>query len=194
MMSWPLPPEMTSLPSPPASTSLPLSPKSVSFPLPPLMKSLSPLPARKSLPPLPSMLSGSPPPLMLSLPSVPKKVAMSDHPDVWRNDGSRALNGCHELRVRAARTVCVVVELSSGRVVDDAIVCIVACGAARSGEDPGVARREAPIGTQCGERIVVEAQAVPVVAVEVVQHVGIAGAEFAEHVAVLPRAARELVV
>src|SRR5574339_621703 len=104
------------------------------------MKSLSALPARKSLPPKPSMLSGSPPPLMLSLPSVPKYVAMSDHPDVRRNDGCRALNGCDELRIRASRTVCVVVQLSTGHVVDDAIVRIVACGGAGSRKEARIAR------------------------------------------------------
>src|SRR3954469_13104325 len=184
MMSWPLPPEMTSLPSPPASTSLPLSPKSVSFPLPPLMKSLSPLPARKSLPPLPSMLSGSPPPLMLSLPSVPKYVAMSDHPDVWRNDGSRALNGCHELRIRAARTVRVVIELSARCVVDDAIVRIVCAGRPSAGKEARISGREVAGSANRAEGARVEAQGVPI-RVEVEQRVRIAGAEFAEHVAIL---------
>src|SRR4051812_19964289 len=183
-LSWPDPPATVSLPVPPRTQSAPSLPPSLSLPAPPRTVSTPPPPCRKSLPPLPWTRSPSAPPMSVSLPSVPLNVAMSDHPDVWRSDGCRALYGCHELRIRAARTVRVVIELSARSVVDDAIVRIVAAGRARCREEARIARTELAVWPERRECGVVEAQAVPVVAVEVVQRVGICGAELSEHVAV----------
>src|SRR3954464_8293979 len=101
---------------------------------------------------------------------------MSDHPDIWRSDGCRTLNGCDELRVSATRTVCVVVELSARSVVDDAIVCIVSAARPRAGKESRIAGREVAVGSEPRESRVIEAQAVPI-AVEVEQRIGVTGAE-----------------
>src|SRR3954469_6380651 len=191
--SCPEPPETVSLPTPPRSQSAPSFPPSVSFPAPPRTVSAPPPPWRKSLPPLPLIKSASAPPMSVSLPSVPLNVAMSDHPNVWRSDGRCALYGCDELRIRAARTVRVVIELSARCVVDDAIVRIVSTGGARAGKKPRISGREMARPAEPAEGARVEAQGVPI-GVEVEQRVRIAGAEFAEHVAILARAARELIV
>src|SRR5690349_12172197 len=105
----------------------------------------SPLPpARKSLPPKPLIESALSVPLSESLPSVPFNVAMSDYPDVGRGHGGAALNRCHELRVRTALTVGVVVQLPGRSVEDDAIVGVVAAGCAGGGVEARVARGKVP--------------------------------------------------
>src|SRR5438034_8292482 len=109
------------------------------------------------------MVSLSAVPLIESLPSVPLRVAMSDHPDVWRHHGCGALYGCHELRIGAACAICVVIELSGGRVVDHAIVGIVARRCASGRIEPRIACTEPAGAAQSGERGGVEAQAVPIV-------------------------------
>src|SRR5205085_2945683 len=137
--------------------------------------------------------SASAPPISVSLPSVPLNVAMSDHPDVRGSDRGRALYGCHELRIRAASAVRVVIELSARCVVDDAIVRIVAAIRARACKESGIAGREMPRPAERAECARIEAQGVPI-RVEVEQRVCVAGAEFPEHIAVLARSTGDLII
>src|SRR4051812_38174851 len=54
----------------------------------------------------------------------------SDYPDVGRHDRCGALYGCHELGIGAAGAIRVVIQLSGTRVVNNAVVGIVAAGGA----------------------------------------------------------------
>src|SRR4051812_23394485 len=126
------------------------------------MVSEPPPPRSESFPWSPLMTSLSVPPVIVSLPTVPLNVATSDHPDVGRRDGRRPLDGCHELRIRAARAVRVVVDLPACGVVDDAVVRIVSAGCPGCRKKPRIARAEVPVGPERGECSVVEAQRVPI--------------------------------
>src|SRR4051794_484427 len=193
MLSCPEPPRTSSLPAPPSTQSVPVLPLTKSLPAPPLTVSVPSPPSKESLPPLPLITSLSAPPVIVSLASVPLNVAMSDHPDVWRYDGCRALYGCHDLRIGAPGAICVVIKRASRRVVDDAVVRIMSAGRSRAGKEPCIAGRKVARPAERAEGGRVQAQRVPT-RVEVEQRVGVAGAEFSEHITVLARSARELIV
>src|SRR3954452_13471524 len=105
----------------------------VSVPLPP---------ARKSLPPKPLIESALSVPLKESLPSVPFNVAMSDHPDVARGDGGATVYGGNKLRIGAALSIGVVVELPGRCIEADAIVSIVSAARAGGGVEARIAGGE----------------------------------------------------
>src|SRR5438128_2163580 len=89
-------------------------------------------------------------------------LAKSDHPDVGCVDGSSALHGGHELRVRSAGAIGVVVQVSGGRVVDEAIVGIVSCSRACRRIEASIACREMSRTADAGKRGTIEAQRIPV--------------------------------
>src|SRR3954464_10911659 len=111
-------------------------------------------------------------PLRESLPSVPFNVAMSDYPDVGRCDGCATLYSCNELRIGAALSIGVVVELPGRCIEDDTIVRIVAAACAGCRVEASIARSEMPRSAERGEGTRVEAHCIPV-RVEAGDRVGI---------------------
>src|SRR3954453_14871223 len=193
MLSCPEPPRASSLPAPPSTQSVPALPLRKSLPAPPLTVSEPSPPRSESLPSRPLMTSLSAPPVMVSLPFVPLKVAMSDYPDVGRRDGCATLYSCNELRIGAALSVGVVVELPGRGIEDDAIVGVVAAARAGGGVEACIARRKVSRAAERREGARVEAHRVPV-RIEAADRVGVRRAVFAEDVAILAGAAGDAIV
>src|SRR3954468_20613114 len=172
MLSCPGPPRTSSLPAPPSTQSVPALPLRKSLPAPPLTVSEPSPPRSESLPSRPLMTSLSAPPAMVSLPFVPLKVAMSDYPDVGRCDRRAALYRCNELRIGAALSIGVVVELAGRSIEDHAIVGIVAAARAGGGIEARIACRKVSRAAERRERTRVEAHRIPV-GVEARDRVGV---------------------
>src|SRR3954452_3722632 len=100
---------------------------------------------------------------------------------------------CDELSAARTIAVTVVVELSGGGVVDDAIVGIVSGRRTRGRIEATIAGSEASGRSDVGENCCVELDIVPT-SVEVGQQVGIHGAVFVERDAVLASTPTHLVV
>ena len=122
-----------------------------------------------------------------------RRTRRAEDVEVARDEARRALQCGDELRDARAIAVGVVIELAGARVVDDAIIRIVAAARAGGGIEARVAHDEAAGAADGGERGHVELDAIPVTR-ERGDAVGVSGAVLVEDDIVLIAAAGERVV